>query len=131
LPCIKSAGTKRRKPSWATLAKLDRLAEAEAEQADVGLLGRHAEAEAAWRALVDASDRTDGSTHADTILTREMLAGTLYRLRRLQESAEEWRAVIDLRTASIGAEHTDTKRARDWLAAVQRELEGPDQARPV
>jgi hypothetical protein len=97
----------------------------------LGLLGRHAEAEAAWRALVDAADRTDGSSHADTILTREMLAGTLYRLRRLQESADEWRAVIDLRTASIGAEHTDTKRARDWLAAVQRELEGPDQAPTV
>lgn len=135
-----------------TLARLDRVAEAEAEMADVvekleandsddaatlrastsravylDTLGRRAESEAAWRGLVEANGRVLGSDHGDTIAARERLAVTLYAQRRLQEAAAEYGEVMTLRAAALGDDHPDTQRARKWRAAIERELSNPAQ----
>ena len=85
-------------------------------------LGRHEEAEAEHRAVLQARTRILGAEHPDTLTSRSNLALVLWDLGRHEEAEAEHRAVLQARTRILGAEHPDTLTSRSNLAAILRHL---------
>ena len=85
-------------------------------------LGRHEEAEAEHRAVLEARTRTLGAEHPDTLTSWSNLALARWNLGRLDEAEAQHRAVLDTRTRVLGAEHPDTLTSRNNLATVLGDL---------
>src|ERR1700722_16314322 len=91
-------------------------------------LGRHEEAEAEHRAVLEARTRTLGVEHPDTLTSWSNLALARWNLRRLEEPEAEHRAVLAARTRTLSAAHPDTLTSQSSLAHVLRDLGRPPQA---
>jgi len=85
-------------------------------------LGRHEEAAAEHRAVLDTRTRILGIEHPDTIASRSNLALALWNMGRLEDAEAEHRAVLEARNRILGAEHPDTMASRDHLALVLGDL---------
>ena len=85
-------------------------------------LGRHEEAAAEHRAVLDTRTRILGVEHPDTMASRSNLALALWNLGRLEDAEAEHRAVLEARTRILGAEHPDTLTSRNNLGLVLRDL---------
>jgi tetratricopeptide (TPR) repeat protein len=85
-------------------------------------LGRHEEAAAEHRAVLDTRTRILGVEHPDTMASRSNLALALWNLGRLEDAESEHRAVLEARTQILGAEHPDTLTSRNNLGLVLRDL---------
>jgi tetratricopeptide (TPR) repeat protein len=85
-------------------------------------LGRLQEAEAEYRAVLEAQVRVLGAEHPSTLDSRSDLASVLGDLGRFQEAEAECRAVLEASVRVLGAEHPSTLTSRNNLASVLRDL---------
>jgi tetratricopeptide (TPR) repeat protein len=85
-------------------------------------LGRHEEAAAEHRAVLDTRTRVLGVEHPDTMASRSNLALALWNLGRLEDAEAEHRAVLEARTRVLGAEHPDTLTSQNNRVQVLRDL---------
>jgi hypothetical protein len=72
--------------------------------------GRLDEAEAEYRAVLEAFTRVLGADHPDTVDTRNNLGVVLETLGRLDEAAAESRAVLNARSRMLGTHQPDIMR---------------------
>ena len=104
-----------------TLDSRSNLARVLATRAD---RARLEEAEAEYRAVLEARTRVLGPDHPDTLDSRGNLARVLAARAdradraRLEEAEAEYRAVLDGRTRVLGPDHPDTLDSRSDLARV-------------
>ena len=80
--------------------------------------GRPEEAEAGYRAVLEARTRVLGPDHPDTLDSRSNLARVLADRGRLEEAEAGYRAVLEARTRVLGPDHPDTLDSRSNLARV-------------
>jgi tetratricopeptide (TPR) repeat protein len=85
-------------------------------------LGRHEDAAAEHRAILDTRTRVLGVEHPDTMASRSNLALALWNLGRLEDAEAEHRAALETRTRILGAEHPDTLTSQNNLGVVLRDL---------
>ena len=85
-------------------------------------LGRHEEAAAEHRAVLDTRIRILGVEHPNTMASRSNLALALWNMGRLEDAEAEHRAVLEARARILGPEHPDTLTSRNNLALVLRDL---------
>ncbi|HXM54355.1 MAG TPA: tetratricopeptide repeat protein, partial [Candidatus Dormibacteraeota bacterium] len=88
----------------------------------VGEQGRWAEAEAAYRQVLDARRQVLGNDHPDTLATRHSLAFVVARRGRWVEAEAEFRKVLDAMTRTLGADHPSTLDAQHYLARAMADL---------
>ena len=81
-------------------------------------LGRFAEAEAEYRAILAARIRSLGDRDLLTLTTRSHLAFALSRQGKYQEAEAEYQHVLQVRHELLGAEHQDTLTTRNNLGDV-------------
>ena len=101
-----------------TLDSRSNLARVLAARAD---RARLEEAEAEYRAVLEARTRVLGPDHPDTLDSRSNLARVLAARAdraRLEEAEAEYRAVLEARTRVLGPDHPDTLDSRSNLARV-------------
>jgi tetratricopeptide (TPR) repeat protein len=93
-----------------TLTSRNNLASALGEQ------GKHAEAEAEYRAVLKLEEKVLGPEHPDTLTSRNNLADALYAQDKYAEAEAEYREVLKLEEKVLGSEHPDTLGSRNSLA---------------
>ncbi|MFE6783900.1 tetratricopeptide repeat protein [Streptomyces sp. NPDC057680] len=80
------------------------------------------------RHLSEAEARVLGADHPDTLTSRHLLAGDLYRLGRLHDSCDASREVAAARARVLGGDHPDTLESRHDYAVVLDVLEHQQEA---
>ncbi|GAA2275532.1 hypothetical protein GCM10009853_032070 [Glycomyces scopariae] len=74
------------------------------------------EAERLYGAVLQVREERLGADHPDTLITRNNLAGVLYKRGRWDEAERLYRAVLQVREERLGADHPDTLSTRHNLA---------------
>ncbi|HEX2131443.1 MAG TPA: tetratricopeptide repeat protein [Actinophytocola sp.] len=91
-------------------------------------LGRHEEALAEHRDVLDARRHLLGPDHPDTLISRTNVGAALNALGRHEAALAEHRGVLSTRNRLLGADHPDTLTSRDHVAAVLNNLGRQDEA---
>ena len=98
-----------------TLTARHNIARALADQ------GRPADAEAAFRQVLDARLRVLGPDHPRTLSTRHGIAAVLADQGRPADAEAEFRQVLDARLRVLGPDHPDTLGTANWLKYLRRD----------
>lgn len=85
------------------------------------LKGELDQAEAGFRAVLDARRETLGPEHPDTLASRHLLGVVLRDQGRAADSEDELRNVVEVRRRVLGADHPDTLASRHMLAVTLRD----------
>jgi tetratricopeptide (TPR) repeat protein len=81
--------------------------------------GRWAEAEAAYRGVLDARRHVLGKEHHHTLTTRYQLAWTLAAQGRRSTAIKEYEKVLDARRRVLGETHPDTTEIQESLRRLR------------
>ena len=84
-------------------------------------LGRHREAAAEYRQVLDARLRVLGPDHPDTLATREEIALTMGALGKPADAEAELRHVLDARLRVLGPDHPSALATRHEIARMLAE----------
>ncbi|MCT2588111.1 tetratricopeptide repeat protein [Actinophytocola gossypii] len=107
---------------------VENLSRRNSHAAILGHLGRHEEALACHRDVLDARRHLLGPDHPDTLVSRTNVGVALNALGRYEAALTEHRGVLSTRNRLLGPDHPDTLTSRDHVAAVLNNLGRQDEA---